>query len=486
MILMTTTMNTASLPNLAQELQDLISIHLTQQDIAALASTNRALHAAMTPSLYKNINLKLMASDWRHEKLTLAFVSKITSLLRTFVREPIYASHVTRASFRVENDKQAAQPVAHPFYLSSEDKTMVDRAIAETQFSEAPQWEGSSTDWATGTLLALVIARLSNVEDLIVDYRLLLPSGPLFASVLRKAAATPSYPPHGPRFDKLSRFTIRGLSGTKPKLHGDITMLPVYLPALTELELHNISDIIKEEGPRQVSNACPWPLETPATPKNLRTLRFKNAGSAEKTIGVILQQTPNLTTLECDFYIPSSQCSLDLEELADGLSHIAHTVQSLTITYELYPDEALDVESLNSVLSGSLRALPSFTALTELNISPFLLFGEASPDSVPPLAQLLPPNLTRLVLNDCLFGYDALSHWWEEDLKLFAAIKGFLGVDDSDNTWRSATPHLREVVLDMRRGYDYLLGNDDGWLTELRTMCEKGGLKFTYLNSEPL
>jgi hypothetical protein len=177
------------------------------------------------------------------------------------------------------------------------------------------------------------------------------------------------------------------------------------------------------------------------------TLRLKNAPLPTRTVMDLLNYTPKLSTFEYHAYLPSSCTPLDLDDLQMGLSHVNTTLENLCIRYNVYADEALDVESLSTVLSGSLGTLRSFSKLTHVNISPLILFGRTAPNTAQPLAQLLPPGLQRLTLNDDLWGWDSFYKWSARDL--LDVLGAFLGTKENDNSgaWRTATPSLREVSI---------------------------------------
>ncbi|KAM5383478.1 hypothetical protein ACJZ2D_002171 [Fusarium nematophilum] len=115
--------------------------------------------------------------------------------------------------------------------------------------------------------------------------------------------------------------------------------------------------------------------------------------------------------------------------------------------------------------------LRGMNALTDLDISFPLLYGQIHPKDAQPLAEVLPPSLKRLTINDDLWHYDAFYEWQGEPP--MALLRTFL-----DGGWRTATPELTEFELD-KMGNGWIWYDDDGQqpLGQLEDICKRRGLK---------
>lgn len=201
--------------------------------------------------------------------------------------------------------------------------------------------------------------------------------------------------------------------------------------------------------------------------------------AAPEVVEHFLQHTRQLCHLQYHCMLPSSQTALSLDALRSGLDHVSKTLTHLTFHYEIEVDMAVDVTTIRDLLYGSLGSLRSMEALTHLDISLLVLFGQIDPDDAPPLAELLPPRLRRLTINDELWGYDAFRDW--EGESVFAALDSLFG---RGAACKAATPDLQEFVLDFRDSGWYGEGYQPERLDQIQSMCEAQGIDCLILTSE--
>ncbi|KAF2735123.1 hypothetical protein EJ04DRAFT_511957 [Polyplosphaeria fusca] len=220
-------------------------------------------------------------------------------------------------------------------------------------------------------------------------------------------------------------------------------------------------------------------VDKPKYAANVRSLHLATT-AAPKVVEGVLQQTSKLNTLNYQCMLPSSQTPLSLGYLRRGLGHTSTTLTHLTFRYDIEPDEAADVENLAIVLHQDLGSLQGLTALTHLNISLFVLFGQIEPNHAPPLAEVLPPKLRHLTINDDLWGYDAFCKWGGDDI--LAVFQRFFG---EGVAWKAATPELQEFVLDMReRGWEHGEDWQPEQMDQIQSMFVTQGVRCSILDWE--
>lgn len=178
------------------------------------------------------------------------------------------------------------------------------------------------------------------------------------------------------------------------------------------------------------------------------------------------------------------------------------TLAHLIVRFDGYDNDMIE-DNLNGC-TGSLGSLSNFTALVTLEVSIALLFGQTrlSTSQKPSLAEILPPRLRQLTINDDRWDHSVLLH--TEGPLTMAVFKDFFAgerlTDDwtedteledtkwvkfGDPPWRTATPEFQEFVLDTRiqgrasYGYWYEKGPKE----DLQSMCAGEGIKCSVLRA---
>lgn len=228
----------------------------------------------------------------------------------------------------------------------------------------------------------------------------------------------------------------------------------------------------------------------------LATLRLRRCAEPPQTLERLLQHTPKLKLLEYDAFLASSTTPLDCTVLRNVLHHVRSSLTELVIQYDVFADQAEDPENLVRVCAGSLQPLRDLTSLESLHISLAVLFGQVREVDAPLLADILPASLQQLTICDDMWGYDAFTEW--EGKQIMAVLKAFFvgekRVDGEWNAreedydfeweragepgWKSATPKLKEFVLDIRkRGHQLYYCWDVEQSDEVKRMCQSQGIK---------
>jgi hypothetical protein len=281
----------------------------------------------------------------------------------------------------------------------------------------------------------------------------------------------------------------------------DTFIMLFYLPAVKKLDLTLFPDLTISKGVQTGTfNQNIWPFPQAPMALNLTVLQLRRSPALPSTLDLLLVATPGLITLEYDCLLPSSQTPFCLRTLRQGLNHIRATLMYLSIRCEVFADEAIEVEALGTVFVNKLGALHDFPALITIETSLAILYGQVQEVNVPLLANLLPPNLQHLTINDDLWGFYAFV--WE-GLEVMEVLKAFLAgqrkteaywdetrerwevtwVDDGEAGWKKATPYLKEFVLDMhRRGWSfYDFWDDPTQRISLQKACNEQGIKCAIL-----
>jgi hypothetical protein len=160
------------------------------------------------------------------------------------------------------------------------------------------------------------------------------------------------------------------------------------------------------------------------------------------TIGRLLIHTPLLQVFEYDCFLCPDHVPLDLGCLREALLHIRSTLTSLTVRYELYNSEYLDViaQDTDGVIEGSLGPLHDFPILANLVVSLPVLFG-TNADRHPSLSAYFPPALEHLTITvafQCIF----------EDVHSMAFFRAYLSGEKLGSTWMG---NLQQIAWTQRK-----------------------------------
>jgi hypothetical protein len=475
----------ASLSTIPQELQNTIFSYLSLAGMTALSITSRVLRRAVLPSLYRSQELALSNSPEYSQ-------ARLVKKLRTFLDNPAYAEYVRHATFYVldsygqEVAQEPSQTGSLSGGLNDEVKMVFERAIDRLDIPEAQEWRDAlhQRDPAelSVILLSLIVAQFPNLRSVRTNFGTIgigSRSSEHLSWVAKMLCCRKS------QFRELSSFTLdhyTGYSGAHDETHNQLPLLLTFIPKLCQLQLRADAANGEEDElkPAQARRPLGSPLSHIPDSSGITQIRLLGTAMPPYIVTQMLEKARKLEVLTYDCYFPSSVPILHLDDLWTGLELVSSTLKELTVRYDIYANEALDVENLVEVISGNLTALRSLTRLNYLEISIFVLYGNMPPDEAPPLAQVLPPRLQHLRVTDDLWGFDGAFPEWEgvHVLDLFAK---FL----DEQVWRSATPDLRQldlVLLEER--LDMLSGWDEEQQDELKRLCEDQGIRFNLIIKE--
>lgn len=282
-----------------------------------------------------------------------------------------------------------------------------------------------------------------------------------------------------------------------PQVPANLFLYLFYLPAVKKLDLTLFPNLSVSQGIQEDTTSIHtiWPFPQAPIALNLTTLQLRRSPVLPSTLDLLLAAAPNLTTLDYDCLLPSSKTPLCLSSLRRALNRIRKTLEHLSVRCEVFSDDATEVESIDTVLINNLGSLRDFPALTTVEISLAVLYGQVREVNFPLLKDLLPRNLHRLTINDDLWGFYAFI--WE-GLEVMEVLKKFLTgqrkneaywddvyerwvvtwVDDGEAGWRESTPSLKEFVLDLRRrGWSfYDFWDDTVQKVSLQQACDEQGI----------
>lgn len=470
----------ASLIGIPVELLGLICSDLSAGDIISLCRSCKGLYSAGHPLLFRHITIA-----WDHSAAP-DEPPNLTSLLLFILRNPSYARYIktvdiSRLKYGACLDNSCRlRKKDNPPSLSLEETALVRDVIEEFN----PPGPGSAVEtWCLamdeeanpGAIIAIILALCTHLESLTVDVDFLPLSNCWFTDVITTAlSAVPDGASRISRFHKLTHLTVSSLKDPDLNLPTEIFLLCLYLPSITTLRFDDaLLDPEREPwDPASASHRGPaWPLAHPPLAASLSTLQLNGTCARPSAIEFLLRHTPNLQSLVYDCKLPSSSSPFDLPTLRQGLDHVRETLVHLAIRFEIFADEALDPESLVAVIRGSLGPLDFLPALEDLDVSLGVLLGQVKPEGAPPLADMLPPTLKRLTINDDLWNYDAFYYW--EGGPVGALLMAFFA-----GACKTATPLLEEFVLDMRKNgfVSYEYWDDQGGQEALRELVESQGV----------
>jgi hypothetical protein len=416
---------------------------LDQHSKLSLTRTCKRLFAVGLPQLYHTICL-----TWKVEN-TLDKQPHIASLLRTVVARPKLAASIQAIEFKsrgftVYDDGELVDPRETSIF------TTEDRQIFQDLFS-GPQWPDPS-EWGSpryehdqekrfDLMLVAVLCQLPNLKSLCLgayfmrNYHL---------SRLIRHAADPF--PETTVFRNLEYMSlcIETDQFNSPEVfypYVPLFMLPslIGLPSLKTVYLMPIVQFSS-------SSLQDLPCATQVT-----TLRFKRIILDCMSVVALLEKSPNLTALECNFYSYDSDgwSILDCEVLMkDGLKGLAKTLKHLCLglTPVNHPSNA---RILRDTTAAELQSsyigagLKYFSTLETLEIGLCVLLGWTIGGALP-LANVLPQGLKTLTIRDDCWGLVGWEWTDEQCLKLLAGLL-------DQGWWRDTCPKLERINLRLVR-----------------------------------
>lgn len=474
----------ASLVQVPVELLRLICSDFGTGDILSLCRSCKSLYSAAHPLLFRHITIVWDRSAARNK------ITNFTSLLLFILRHPSYARYIKTVDVPTFDYNACCRHTlwsfkGQPSLSSLEDTAVVRDVIKELcprQF-DGDEWYLSVVKRADrGAIVALILALCTHLESFTATIDFLPPENPWFPDMIKRAVCAPDgRATRLSRFHKLTHLTVSSRSSRDPDLSMAVFVLSFYLPSVTNLyfddALLDPENEIEVWDPTSADYPFPaWPLKRPPLAASLTTLQLNHTSARPGALEFLLRHTPNLQSLVYDCNLPSSCSPLNLTAVRKGLDHVCDTLVHLVVRFDIFADEGLDPTNLAAVLRGSLGPLGSMVALEDINVPLMFLLGQVTPQDAAPLADILPPGLKRLTVNDELWDYDAFYAWEGEHV-------GSLLMAFFAGPCRAATPQLEEFVLDMRR-YSYISSeywHDEGNQEVLRQLVESQGISCSML-----
>ncbi|KAF2015680.1 hypothetical protein BU24DRAFT_408881 [Aaosphaeria arxii CBS 175.79] len=199
---------------------------------------------------------------------------------------------------------------------------------------------------------------------------------------------------------------------------------------------------------RPQASPCTTLLHQAPPLSRLHTLRIQGLWAEEDTVKLLLQRTPALKSFSWDRAI-EDKFMCNLGKIKESLDGLRNTLVFLRFHASAVGDMAYVYQDTIHVVQQELGSFCSYTALTDMEISLATLVGERK--AVTSLGGLLPPGLKRLVILDDFMSDSTAFHptaipdhadWYEE--KYLAVIRSYI------EEFKTATPHLKDLVMDMR------------------------------------
>ncbi|KAH7081484.1 hypothetical protein BKA63DRAFT_503929 [Paraphoma chrysanthemicola] len=504
---------------LPAELKSLIFAHLSSKSLQALSSTCRGLHAIALPLAYARVTLM-----WDNSPSQRANAPRLNLFIRTLIENPHLARAIKRLDLRAnecmyfddEGRFQVSIPGIAACAPSAAELASFHKAVQELGMQGNPNWDEDSED-ARGAfflMLVLVLAHCSRLEELELSVVFVAPNTwhewfeDLVRLGLRKGG-------QNAWMSNLKKFTLRCDTSAETEdmrpgfmRIGKIPLWAFYLPAVEEVVLEHFEDPLSSDDMLELDQGPEfedwrvhwWPMSClpmctklpktyphvstlPPSCTYLTTLRLKRCSAEARTLELLLRYTPGLKVLELDIFQQPESAAFDLSILRQALEHVAHTLERLTVRYEVFfdPDYSENVSDLISITRGRLCPLTSFARLTYLEISLHTLFGadDSLSNKFFPLAAVLPPRLQELVITDDLYGFSDWQQYFE-DADAMAMFRRYLeGAGYGEGEWKVATPELRRFVYDLRERGEYTVRfwDSEEMREELTAMCKGQGLE---------
>ncbi|PYI33764.1 hypothetical protein BP00DRAFT_485163 [Aspergillus indologenus CBS 114.80] len=439
------------------EILNLVFDLLSTAELRALGLVNKDLCALVEPYVYSKIDW-----TWRENHAP----PPITPLLRTIISKPQLAARIT--SFRFQSLPAyrkkwvmfAAQIIPVPVAELAKFIAFVQR----TGVPYSDVWTQGLSKGAPDAILALLLAQLSNLRYLSLDY-IFCRQSRIIQMLLRSAICEPamyrlpdfkhlldvSFHSHN---DSGAPYTVLRSRGQSPL--GQSLVLPFfYLP-----NIQRISAAIEN------TDTFAWPAACLPDPSQLTSIYL--ADIREANLGSLLSVTRNLQSLRWTWYYDVGVHDaivvpiINLDGIAAALSHVRNTLKDLTIFAEA-PIGGNDQFYPAVKTEGSLRALVEFDKLKRLQIPLAFLVGFAQ-DTTKRLQDVLPRNIEYLSITDelGLQNDDGMVETWPiyewQDFALLILLRTWL------EDWRTYTPHLRGISL----VYEEIDTNVGEWPPDLR------------------
>lgn len=456
----------ASVVKLPFDILQAICSKLAPRDIINFCRSCSGMHWTIVPLQLRHITL-----SWDVEAAP-DRPPNVSSLLLFILRNPSYAKHIKRVDidldyrvFCLQSEKWREQGFQSPLSLHrhgyGNETALVRDVLGELCLPDPEQWlEAVVEKSSLGAIVALILAQCTHLESLKLNLEFLEPSMDYnlwFPVLMKHAVTTHEGAPRLSRFHNLSSLALSNPNKDFPSnimLPKDFCLLPFYMPKMTTISLAVAPNFAKrwvwESSPPYTLKEPFWPLPEAPRAANLTTLHLGCTSAPASTVELLLRHTPSLRSLvyNCELQVSSWPAHLNAYELRQGLEHVRDTLTHLVLRFVTHddPDAYIRVAHMSPmVVAASLGSLGSLTALERLDIPLGLLYGQqVAPSDAAPLADVLPARLKHLTMNDDLWDYEVFQQWRGEPTK--ALLMAFFA-----GPWRTATPWLKDFVLDRRQ-----------------------------------
>jgi hypothetical protein len=487
----------ASLDSIPNELKDHVINDLSFADKLALIKTSRSLHAAAIPALYRDISVHSYYKD-PNSLNSLSITKRFNTtriLCRTLVERPDLAKHV-------QTFEACDGPEIGPKSRIYEGKN----SLFEKSIDRLPLPAADRLQWKKD----LSLAHRKYVAVLFLALALCPRLDRLSISCEHMADGTGLWRLLRTKMDALSQLSsVRVVGSDEDSPFHPFRSASELIFSHPKLEVLQFADSW-EHGSHDFSleRIAPLVAET-RVPGTLTAFSVQRAAAHSDYLWPVLRLMPALRTLECDFlYHIEERGPLNMSTLKEGLELARTTLVHLILRFHINDDddEGLRGGYLEDVVYGKLGSLRQFAALTTLETSLALMFGQDDfalkhpSDLEFSLASMLPPNLRKLTITDDLWGVNTFKR--TDEIFTMAVFKNFfvgecvtsnwrtsIRIDDTeweklgDALWKTSTPKLEEFVLDIRlKRHHYPYWNTPITRDELHRVCESQGIKCTILS----
>lgn len=427
------------------------SYRQSREELLALSYVSRSLHKSTNPVLYKEIWI-----EWGEPSLY--------GLFGSLLKRPQLASYVGIIRFISPGRTQYRRDPTwdHDAWLEEEVLQLGRDFVLTAQLPRPKEWVRDLEQGRYLAIVALLIAQLHKVKYLQIEERFLSNHlGAMFDHALS---------PRVPTIAGISSFQCleRVVYGpeqryTMPNMISIDSMTSLFrLPSI-----HSLSASVVDTD----SFFSHEPLKSKMTALDL------HSHIREETLKQLLAMTPNLKSLKCGLWIDAEphdnhSSFLDCKALGGALKQV-RCLEHLTVSVKFFATVAMEVDSGGAKengehwgISGSVGPLTRFTQLESLEVPFVVLLGWVTSPTGPRLADILPPNLRRLLLsNDLNFFH---KYEWDQESCRYQ-LSEYL------DEFKAHTPKLEELTVTLKDCAPDERWDDDT-RHELELLCQRVGI----------
>jgi hypothetical protein len=481
------------------ELIDLIVDAVSIADLHSLALTCKRLHKSSTPALYNTVVINVLRdgtanveSSYRVQR------NDVKNLCRTVLERPDLAKHIKTFQMRYRQFKY------HHEEISEHEKNLFLEAIDSLPLlvDGKVAWKEAITSGRHGNgcnfdaVVSLLIAQCVSLERLSISIYYI--RGYTWLSrIMKRPTAADVFP-------QLHTVRVVIFSDEHERVAQSTIEHFQWLPKVRQIILLHVSiDKYCKNPDSDLRPIYPLVATKPGASSLPALVVSKVSASTKLELPQYLALMPKLRTFVLRLMCPAPyHLPFDLGIMQKGLEHLRSTLSHLVFRIDIYSSIQGKASEVTDVCTGSLSFLRNFTALTTLETSLPLLFGDPKTANKQGhvLAEVLPPNLQELIIADDL--WHVIMFVWTTTVWTMDVFKQFFSGErlsessryiDMDEevvwnkagrgAWKDATPNLREFVFDIRKNVQLSDYWDEGRVREeLRLTCEKQGIKCRVLH----